>query len=395
MNYIYDPQKTSKYVYDPYLEHFDFKLPFKLDFPKLPKTPNLPKLPDIQKQGKQLSKTLSNVLGGKKDREWKKHKWKDRKRDKNGKWIYDYGDGFPDEKKKKSKKKKNMTDGAAGYLSDIHKYLSATGQENNDLIPLGWSKFAFDPEVLKTDKKIGGDPVSRFLAAASNFKGMSNPLYAIQRGQAFIADLDSIGRRRSAKQAKQNSKTDPKTGLKLKRKQTSAEDDLQKTNPNYNTSGGAGNNNCYACSLAYDLRRRGYEVTAPLDADGGLAGNVVNCYKNGKPIYVTSDDPVGSTHTVGQNKGLSKAVQKQLSTEPDNTRGIAWMKWDNGTGVNGGGGHVVAYEKHNGKTTFYDAQTREKVEIPEYIDEASAFMYMRTDNLEVNYDNVKKIVDYE
>ena len=31
----------------------------------------------------------------------KHHKWIDRKRNANGKWIYDYGDGFPGEKRRK------------------------------------------------------------------------------------------------------------------------------------------------------------------------------------------------------------------------------------------------------------------------------------------------------
>ena len=33
------------------------------------------------------------------DRSWKNHKWIDRKRGPNGKWIYDYGDGFNGERK--------------------------------------------------------------------------------------------------------------------------------------------------------------------------------------------------------------------------------------------------------------------------------------------------------
>lgn len=35
------------------------------------------------------------------DRMKKNHKWVDRKRGPDGKWIYDYGDGFPGEKRKK------------------------------------------------------------------------------------------------------------------------------------------------------------------------------------------------------------------------------------------------------------------------------------------------------
>ena len=45
---------------------------------------------------------LKGLVKGLKNREWKKHKWVARKRGKNGKWIYDYGDGFPDEKSEKS-----------------------------------------------------------------------------------------------------------------------------------------------------------------------------------------------------------------------------------------------------------------------------------------------------
>lgn len=48
--------------------------------------------------------SLGGLVKGLKNREWKKHKWVARKRGKNGKWIYDYGDGFPDEKSDNSQK---------------------------------------------------------------------------------------------------------------------------------------------------------------------------------------------------------------------------------------------------------------------------------------------------
>ena len=48
---------------------------------------------------------LKGLAKGLKNREWKKHKWVARKRGKDGKWIYDYGDGFPDEKTGEKKKK--------------------------------------------------------------------------------------------------------------------------------------------------------------------------------------------------------------------------------------------------------------------------------------------------
>lgn len=56
-----------------------------------------------RKKDKALHRTSSNSTdsssGKKTDREWKKHKWVARKRGPGGKWIYDYGKGFPDEKR--------------------------------------------------------------------------------------------------------------------------------------------------------------------------------------------------------------------------------------------------------------------------------------------------------
>ena len=71
---------------------------------------NLPivkKVPSLKEVGSAVSSGLNRAKTAV-EREWKKHKWVDRKRGKDGKWIYDYGNGFPDEKKpdKKQDKKK-------------------------------------------------------------------------------------------------------------------------------------------------------------------------------------------------------------------------------------------------------------------------------------------------
>lgn len=55
-------------------------------------------------------------VGGTVEREWKKHKWVARKRGKDGKWIYDYGNGYPDEQKKNVKKKQKISDAAKAEL---------------------------------------------------------------------------------------------------------------------------------------------------------------------------------------------------------------------------------------------------------------------------------------
>ena len=57
------------------------------------------------------------------------------------------------------------------------------------------------------------------------------------------------------------------------------------------------------------------------------------------------------------------------------------------------GAYLVAYEKENGNAVIYDAQTGQKVKIDDYIDTADSVGYFRTDNLEINYDAAKKVVE--
>ena len=91
----------SKYIYrasglnDGYsLTHFNL--------PIVKKVPSLKEVGSVVSSGLNRAKTAV-------EREWKKHKWVDRKRGKDGKWIYDYGNGFPDEQKqgKREPKKKS------------------------------------------------------------------------------------------------------------------------------------------------------------------------------------------------------------------------------------------------------------------------------------------------
>ena len=68
---------------------------------------------------KSVSNKASSAISNMKkttEREWKKHKWVARKRGKNGKWIYDYGNGYPDEQKKNAKKKHKISDAAKAEL---------------------------------------------------------------------------------------------------------------------------------------------------------------------------------------------------------------------------------------------------------------------------------------
>lgn len=372
---------SEKYVYhvepnqdDSYLEHFDFpdlskiKLPDikmpKIDLPKL----DIPKIdiPDIGKEVNNIGKNVSNAIDSvnpfskRKDYEWKKHKWIARKRDKNGKWIYDYGDGFPGEKKKE-------------------RYGSFTTDPTNPSNP-GYSKQSYDEDGA--GNKINPLPkVAKFLEP---FIGLGAALTAptleerIAGGKIFVGSMIEHGKDLKHAVRKMFAKTDEKTGLPLKVKETSKDDDLKSVNPGWNMTDGSSQNNCPCATVAYDLRRRGYEVIAKEDIDGCNRKRMGEMYKNPSFKHVESDT---------SDVDYSDAIKKEMSKEPNGSSGYAFMRWG------GLGGHVVNYEIENGTPVIYDAQCGEKKSLNEYSDHCTEWTYLRTDNLEPNYEKMKEFIE--
>ena len=80
-------------------------------------------------------------------------------------------------------------------------------------------------------------------------------------------------------------KDNPLPDLPLKTKATTLDEDMAAINPNYNTNIKSNyDENCGACTIAYDLRRRGYDV-AVVDEDAYLKGgnsylDLLTCYDN-------------------------------------------------------------------------------------------------------------------
>lgn len=374
--YAYDEPS----IYD--LKHFSFPFKFKLNFPKAkaPKINTKPAKKALSNLKRQSSKALTGFGkgGSNKGREWKKHKWIARKRDKNGKWIYDYGDGFPGEKK-------------VGDTYDLHD-LSEMAKTNPGLKEaLSFFDLNMSSDIDDTRQVSKG---RRFLYTALNLKTALTslkPLTSLQAGQVAIRDIQISAKKAAVEQSKKSDKIDPKTGLRLKKKATSKDDDLKKTNPSHGLSDGTGDVNCYACVVAYDMRKRGYDVTAAEDYNGANMTTITSLYKNAKPKLVSSQktnqnyiDNAGIYH----NRNLTNELKDELKKEPNGSSGYLSFKWNGSSG-----GHAVAYEKENGHVLIYDPQNGEKYELEQYCDKASDVAYFRTDNLEINYKNAKKVVD--
>ena len=188
-------------------------------------------------------------------------------------------------------------------------------------------------------------------------------------------------------------KDNPLPDLPLKTKATTWDEDMAAINPNYHTNRKSKyNENCGACTIAYDLRRRGYDVAA-VDEDtyhksGGTLNDLLDCYNNAKLVdqsdiarkYNISEESLTGHPT----KELVSCMEKEMLSEGEGARGNFLTVWSLG------GGHSISWEVENGEIVYRDCQSNEKVELDKWLGLSDEFYYFRTDNLTPN----ERIEDY-
>ena len=255
----------------------------------------------------------------------------------------------------------------------------------------------------KTNDKIGFiDPVSA--AIITTYAAMAVVAlvpYIKQKHEERIRFLEAQSRTKHIDELREGAKIDPKTGLRLKKDpNASMEEDMAAVNYDRGvkkkTSGTY--TNCGLCTTAYDLRRRGYEVSST-SVKGTPYANGVNrdelesWYKDakGKSVDLISDDEAVNYNLFGND---AETFKKGLLEQPDGARGNLVVFWGFG------GGHSVAYEIKNREVIVLDTQSNTKYEgaaLDEFLNTASLYdvggnksFYLRTDNLEPDYEALKR-----
>ena len=130
----------------------------------------------------------------------------------------------------------------------------------------------------------------------------------------------------------------------------SIEDDVKNTNPNYSSTDpeSAYKLNCQRCVIAYEARRRGYDVEA-LPALSGLDFLRYLDHPLGLPSVFEGAEPVDCCARTGEYaKGV---LEEQMKTWGDNCRAIVYTGWKNAAV-----GHFFIAERINGVTRFLDPQ---------------------------------------
>ena len=184
---------------------------------------------------------------------------------------------------------------------------------------------------------------------------------------------------------RENCKVDKKTGLLLKSKEMSREEDIARVNPSVHNFDKNTKNNCMLCTSTYDLRRRGYEVTARKALYGYKENDITSWYPKAKVKEITGLNEKGKP----SKKAMINQVKSELVKQGDGARGNLIVRW-----ARMKGGHSVAYEVVNGELVIMDTQVNKTYSKPDYFLKrcSPTVKYARLDNVEFDPKGIKEVV---
>lgn len=270
------------------------------------------------------------------------------------------------------------------------------------------SKQKIDEESKKkkwsTGKKIAVAAAALVAAyAAYKFVDSGQAKQLIDKGRSFLLNQD-ISFKKDSTLAKLTDKNDIFSKV------------VSKVNPNYGELGTV--NNCRRCTIAYEMRRRGFDVKATRTM-GGTGQNAIGLYSathknttingvmgwalhNAKQVLDGEVTPDKTPYALKWFRDMSQniidmkefSVEKsihnaskvftELSKQADGARGEIELRWYSG------GAHSIAWEIIKGSPVMFDCQTGIMYDSPKDFNTlsmwASGISYSRLDNVDFNID---------
>ena len=188
---------------------------------------------------------------------------------------------------------------------------------------------------------------------------------------------------------------DNKTGLKLQSEKGSITDNLKKINPGYNLYDRSSYMNCGNCSIAFEARMRGYDVTALGNTQGMRLSQLGEFFKgfDSNSFHTVDSFDIPKTGP-GKAKAVSDAIKSTISKNYDgDARGTVFYTHEMGS-------HYFSWIKQGNDIKFYDAQNPnmdfDRLFAAYKRNTGANCVYetkiCRLDNLEINPDNIKSII---
>lgn len=192
---------------------------------------------------------------------------------------------------------------------------------------------------------------------------------------------------------------DKKTGFHKKTTDMTPDEDMERVNPGYTNWDQNTKNNCTLCTMAFELRRRGYDVQANKATEGYDAEALVKDWFTGsKPKSVDgsiSDSEVYDNYINGKRMDRAQKTKminntiESIEKQPNGSRGMLSVTWDGVTF-----GHAMSYANEDGKLVIYDTQANQKYtgnEARQYLDKTSQIYVTRLDNCQINTKYIKEV----
>lgn len=235
--------------------------------------------------------------------------------------------------------------------------------------------------------KIGAIAVASTLVVIGGYK-----VYKKYNGKSYGIGLDKQDTSTVGSSLKSFTDNLDDIGLNKKVSKSSRSIDLDKVNPNRSSSDLQYHTNCGNCSIAYELRRRGYDVEAKGNPIGMRTSHFGEFFNN-----LSSDSFTNVSIEDNMTKGsdIKKKVSSTLINKyPDDSRGVVFFTHHNGS-------HYFNWEKTKGEILYTDSQLNvEDISIifDDYSHKLSrknghgGIECIRLDNAEINPGRIKSIV---
>lgn len=188
---------------------------------------------------------------------------------------------------------------------------------------------------------------------------------------------------------REGEKLDPESGLYIKAKKNATDaEDMERINSNVNSDNDLFKVNCTACTVAMELRQRGFDTHAGTDGKemGSIGGSThitrQNWYKDGAE-YVKR---TAKSWCDGGDDGKQKILD--MAAQTPNSRGEITVGWE------WGGGHSMYYKSDKkGRLTIFDTQVNKTYsgkELDELFSNVTGMNMVRLDDLEYDYDELRR-----
>ena len=254
-----------------------------------------------------------------------------------------------------------------------------------------------DDNPIKPALRAAGDFALGTLAGAVGAYFTAGDYYtkAISNTKKIFTVSDAKKRTKIDDERREKNKNfDKKLGLRLKNQEFTDDEDIKLINTRYGQGGLGATNNCASCSIAYEMRKRGYDVRAKQQTTGLNDMEIANVFSDAKinPIIdrKKSDD---IKSTLGLNLSSVKNMNKELQ-KFKGSRGILTVTW----GIYAMGHAINVEIDKDGNVTYIDCQSGKKWPNGKglalnMMRNASSCVYIRTDNAKINKSHIKEVVE--